>query len=538
MFEYRWKAKHPGEGRRNMFLAFEEVWKTQQKSLETRRKEERVKTSEEKAKRLDSETFLERWRIGWKPSTVNWGEFQRALKFGRHWRALVKQRKQYHLREQEDIWNSDVALERRQQVRDTNVVKRYVFPSPTQDRFQMVPSSTQLVEGTSSFEANDRILADEGELTEEGKNSQRRSTGQSVGKPTAKELLRRATSNVRIGEEYQNGSIVERRVIPRSRSSASGYTDPHGFGPYLDSPEVLPQETNGLGLKQIQEQPLDSSNSSGAERHPTPPITQSAPEFTGSQSDANSPNEWTADETTEDLSSAQPDATNGAEPVSKAQHEADEKRRWAQRHKTLMESAGPDTSWSRERLKGWIGEKQKVYPNQWKNTSDQVKNQLERFDSETPRIRCANEVYRRDFSRRKYVVPAPDPKESPDERRKRQAGVADEAKARAKCRCEISMKGCHTCRDNVKHTRDDCKRCPCRFPKGHWTKSKKRAILSKEQAEIFDARIRDTFKKRNGDNAKWYFEMIGESYIHSMMDGEAMKYQNDKGIPASVFEIR
>jgi hypothetical protein len=38
---------------------------------------------------------------------------------------------------------------------------------------------------------------------------------------------------------------------------------------------------------------------------------------------------------------------------------------------------------------------------------------------------------------------------------------------------------------------------------------------------------------------KWcYYELLGESYIHGMMDGEAMAYQNAEEIKAQVFEIR
>ena len=35
-----------------------------------------------------------------------------------------------------------------------------------------------------------------------------------------------------------------------------------------------------------------------------------------------------------------------------------------------------------------------------------------------------------------------------------------------------------------------------------------------------------------------YYEVLGECYVHGMMDGEAMAYQNKKGIRAQVFELR
>ena len=38
---------------------------------------------------------------------------------------------------------------------------------------------------------------------------------------------------------------------------------------------------------------------------------------------------------------------------------------------------------------------------------------------------------------------------------------------------------------------------------------------------------------------KWcYYQFLGESYVHGMMDGEAMAYQNENGIQAQVFELR
>jgi len=41
-----------------------------------------------------------------------------------------------------------------------------------------------------------------------------------------------------------------------------------------------------------------------------------------------------------------------------------------------------------------------------------------------------------------------------------------------------------------------------------------------------------------GDDGQWYYEMMGECYVHGMMDGEAMAHQNNEGILTTVFEIR
>ena len=38
--------------------------------------------------------------------------------------------------------------------------------------------------------------------------------------------------------------------------------------------------------------------------------------------------------------------------------------------------------------------------------------------------------------------------------------------------------------------------------------------------------------------SKYYYEFVGECYLHGMMDGEAIKYQNDNKIKAEIFELR
>ena len=43
--------------------------------------------------------------------------------------------------------------------------------------------------------------------------------------------------------------------------------------------------------------------------------------------------------------------------------------------------------------------------------------------------------------------------------------------------------------------------------------------------------------KANQDN-KHYYEVIGECYVHGMMDGEAIEEQNFNKIPSRVFELR
>ncbi|KAF2120188.1 heterokaryon incompatibility protein-domain-containing protein [Lophiotrema nucula] len=61
------------------------------------------------------------------------------------------------------------------------------------------------------------------------------------------------------------------------------------------------------------------------------------------------------------------------------------------------------------------------------------------------------------------------------------------------------------------------------------------------EAEKFDKRIRDNLRDRLGEDGHYSYQMLGDCYIHGMMDGEAMLYQNEgwhEPIPSMIFEIR
>jgi hypothetical protein len=47
--------------------------------------------------------------------------------------------------------------------------------------------------------------------------------------------------------------------------------------------------------------------------------------------------------------------------------------------------------------------------------------------------------------------------------------------------------------------------------------------------------VRQNLEK--SDRHFWY-EFIGECYVHSMMDGEAINYQDRNGIEPTIFELR
>ena len=64
-----------------------------------------------------------------------------------------------------------------------------------------------------------------------------------------------------------------------------------------------------------------------------------------------------------------------------------------------------------------------------------------------------------------------------------------------------------------------------------WSKT-----ISTWQAKIRPRPNTDEPLKESAD--KYHYEFVGECYIHGMMDGEAIKYQNDNHIKAEMFELR
>jgi len=45
-------------------------------------------------------------------------------------------------------------------------------------------------------------------------------------------------------------------------------------------------------------------------------------------------------------------------------------------------------------------------------------------------------------------------------------------------------------------------------------------------------------EKKNKLDPSMYYELIGECYVHGMMDGEAIDYGSKHGLEREVFEIR
>ncbi|KAF2117042.1 heterokaryon incompatibility protein-domain-containing protein [Lophiotrema nucula] len=65
--------------------------------------------------------------------------------------------------------------------------------------------------------------------------------------------------------------------------------------------------------------------------------------------------------------------------------------------------------------------------------------------------------------------------------------------------------------------------------------------LTEREGEDYEAAIRDNLRRRQGEDGYYSSELLGDAYIHGMMDGEAMTYQSEgwhAPIPSMVFEMR
>jgi hypothetical protein len=51
-------------------------------------------------------------------------------------------------------------------------------------------------------------------------------------------------------------------------------------------------------------------------------------------------------------------------------------------------------------------------------------------------------------------------------------------------------------------------------------------------------RILKTRGRRQEPANRYYYKLIGDCYLHGMMDSEAISYQNEKGIKPQTFEMR
>jgi len=71
-----------------------------------------------------------------------------------------------------------------------------------------------------------------------------------------------------------------------------------------------------------------------------------------------------------------------------------------------------------------------------------------------------------------------------------------------------------------------------------WRRTVKRTKLTESEAIEYMEKVKMNLRERLGDEGYFSYILLGECYIHGMMDGEAIQHQNEEVIPSMVFEIR
>jgi len=74
-----------------------------------------------------------------------------------------------------------------------------------------------------------------------------------------------------------------------------------------------------------------------------------------------------------------------------------------------------------------------------------------------------------------------------------------------------------------------------------WRRPVNRKKLESDKIREYNEKVRENLRERLGEEGYFSYTLLGECYIHGMMDGEAMQHQNEgtEGvIPSMVFEIR
>ncbi|KAL9114300.1 MAG: hypothetical protein Q9227_001722 [Pyrenula ochraceoflavens] len=183
--------------------------------------------------------------------------------------------------------------------------------------------------------------------------------------------------------------------------------------------------------------------------------------------------------------------------------EESEKEAWHKEHQILLD----EPFVSQDELKDWIKVKKSGYSGLWGPTMQVVDEQHKAWERSTPKFLGKDGRFHNDLGRSKPVNESAEPLPNPPERDERQTVIA-------------------------------AKRARRRYPKGHYFKPKQRARLTQAEQADYMSKVEETFRSRLGDDGQWYYEMLGECYVHGMMDGEAMAHQNDKVIPQTLFEIR
>lgn len=496
-----WRPIWRAENRDADMLAERDAWDAEwqkQKTDSERRRLEEVKNRKERAEKLDKEPFLERWRKGWCPPTVNWQEFEIALSYGKHWLKLVRRRKRDHVNNQGEWWATPHAVKQRQQVRASHLPRQYGYRAPAVNGAEVDGSSLQEAGQTSN--QNGSICAIRVQETTQSAVP----ANPSAGSPRHPKDV--ANGNFKPTDDL---SPTVERAIPRSSEGIQ------------DDATVAGAKGD---IKGVDDEGKRSATSENSDTKAVSANDDQASSTSAASMQRRAISEHSEDLLSDDGSSSKRKIgfTNGKPatlhllgdhhmpfgPPKRSrtyaeQQEEDQKVAWHESHQTLLEARFV----SRDELKDWIEKKKAHHQLHWETTMKTVDEQHKAWEQSTPKFLGKDGKFHYDLSRPKLVKEPAKLYSNPQERDERQTVIA-------------------------------AKRAKCRYPKGHYFESKRRARLTPAEQTDYMSKVKETFLSRLGDDGQWYYEMLGECYVHGMMDGEAMAHQNDKGIPPAVFEIR
>ncbi|KAF7511417.1 hypothetical protein GJ744_004606 [Endocarpon pusillum] len=433
-----WRAENRAADMLAERKAWDAAWRKRMTDSEGRRLEE-IKNRKERAEKRDKEPFLERWRKGWCPPTVNWQEFEIALRYGKQWLNLVRRCKRDYVNHQGELWATPHAVKKRQQGRASSFAHKYGYRAPAVNRTEV---NTQNLVSTNRPASPPRHPKD-------GMNGNFKPTDDQF--PADERVMDRPS------EDIQDDTTV-----------AGTERDPQGVD---DKWKRSATSESGDNTKAV------SAND----------------DLASSTFEASLPRRAASEHSEDHLSG---DAPKRAKSYTE-QNEESSKGKWHELHQDLLNPLF--VSRNELKLKSWIEMKKSLCQVHWEKTMKAVDKQHKEWEHRTPKFLGKDGKFHYDLSRPKSFKEPAELHLNPQQR--------DERK--------------------------------CRYAKGHYLRSKQRARLTTTAEQVdYMSKVEETFLSRLGDDGRWYYEMLGECYIHGMMDGEAMAHQNDKEIPPAVFEIR
>ena len=508
-----WLSDNPEATGPETWEAEKSQWKKIGQELEQRRNEENDKRKE-KAQKRDKEPFLETWRKGWRPEVVNWEEFEIALSYGRHWLRLVKRRKRDHVKEQEQRWSELEALKNRQLIRTEHLKRK------KGNRAILYPNWAT---ATTAFNGAGKRAGIGSSNTINGQVD----TGVTATHTPPSNL---DPSTDAINDDTRAGAD---RVGETFHHLGSQTVDASILANYADDEPSQPNDPTAQTSSQI------SNNQNSSARH-------------GKDSQGASHAQLVSFTDEHDLTERP--------TLERSQTQLALERIRNMLHAEL-EKKSERTFASKQVLQNWVQKKKKELPSFWLDTQTSIDEHLAIWERSTPRIIGKDGKFHHDFRppsksekelRRKQKLEKKegnDHEEGTDEDtddeadKERTEGMTKEKEdekvegiAEKKGKEESVGKYIEKVVGEDEEKGQEIEKSKAK--KKDYGGIRRRQRLKKREKAEYQRRVEANFVTKMGDDGQWYYEMMGECYVHGMMDGEAMAHQNNEGILTTIFEIR